>query len=426
MIQPWEYDRIPAYRAANPGIRILMYKDVSATVDKPHGTGLYPTGLSYSSADQHPGGSSPTPSATAGWADYPGLLPMDVGDTGYQDAWADDVLTELQTHDWDGVMLDDTLTSLSHPTVGGLTSTQIPDDESMREATESFLSRVGPRLEGRGPRDPQPHGRPRRVGLRGPGLEPLRQRLGDRVLRQWGTRRARFEGDLWRSRLDMALLVRRPPRAAAGRHLRQRGGHRDAEVPPGHLAARLGRDDRRGVFVPEQPDAGLAGPRQHRHRSARQPRTRLANGVYLRPLQRRHRRREPTSARGPSTSAAPTNGSATSRSPRSGSPPQRPSCCAGCADAIPDGADHEFRESPDRTAGRVILRPWNRPAARGDRPPRATRRRHSSRTHRALILQLPRRVRAAARPHPRPAPAWFALDWGDLDHARHQPPATTW
>ena len=31
IMQPWEYDRIPAYRAKNPDVKILMYKDVSAT-----------------------------------------------------------------------------------------------------------------------------------------------------------------------------------------------------------------------------------------------------------------------------------------------------------------------------------------------------------------------------------------------------------
>ena len=60
------------------------------------------------------------------------------------------VLTELRAHDWDGVMLDDTLTALSHPTVDDLTPTQIPDDAAMQDATESFLRAVGPRLQAAG------------------------------------------------------------------------------------------------------------------------------------------------------------------------------------------------------------------------------------------------------------------------------------
>lgn len=152
VMEPWEYDRIPAYRLQNPGVRILMYKDVSATVDRPHETGLYPTGVSYADADRnHPEWFlTDATGARLEWSDYPGLHPMDVGSRTYQDAWSGGVLAELRAHDWDGVVLDDTLTYLSHPTVDDLTSTQIPDDASMYRATQSFLSRVGPRLKAAG------------------------------------------------------------------------------------------------------------------------------------------------------------------------------------------------------------------------------------------------------------------------------------
>ena len=152
VMEPWEYDRIPAYRAANPGLKILMYKDVSATVDRPHETGLYPTGVSYADADRHHPEWFLTDAAGTRleWSDYAGLFPMDVGSRTYQDAWAGGVLGELRAHDWDGVVLDDTLTYLSHPTVDELVSTQIPDDAAQYAATQSFLSRVGPRLKAAG------------------------------------------------------------------------------------------------------------------------------------------------------------------------------------------------------------------------------------------------------------------------------------
>ncbi|WP_395695437.1 putative glycoside hydrolase [Nocardioides sp.] len=148
VMQSWEYPRIPAYRAAHPHVRILMYKDVSATVDRPHETGLYPTGVSYADADQHHPEWFLTDAhgTRLEWADYPGLHPMDVGNRGYQRAWLRGVLRELRAHDWDGVVLDDTLTSLSHPVVDDLRSTRIPDDATMYRATQSFLSRVGPGL----------------------------------------------------------------------------------------------------------------------------------------------------------------------------------------------------------------------------------------------------------------------------------------
>ena len=40
VMEPWEYDRIPALRADNPHLRILMYKDASAVVKRAHETVL--------------------------------------------------------------------------------------------------------------------------------------------------------------------------------------------------------------------------------------------------------------------------------------------------------------------------------------------------------------------------------------------------
>ena len=71
---------------------------------------------------------------------------MDIANPGYQQAWAGSVLAELRAYDWDGVMMDDTLTRLSHSVYGDLTSPQVPDDAAMYAATTSFLSQVGPRI----------------------------------------------------------------------------------------------------------------------------------------------------------------------------------------------------------------------------------------------------------------------------------------
>ncbi|GAA4692583.1 putative glycoside hydrolase [Nocardioides conyzicola] len=152
VVQAWEYPRIPALKAANPSLRVLMYKDGAASVATAHETGLYSTGVSYGEAAiRHPDWFLTDPSGRRlEWSDWAGLYPMNVADRGYQVAWAANVLAELRAHDWDGVMVDDTLTYLSHSTVGSRTSTQIPTDEAMRRATGSFLSHVGPRIKNAG------------------------------------------------------------------------------------------------------------------------------------------------------------------------------------------------------------------------------------------------------------------------------------
>ncbi|WP_193612080.1 putative glycoside hydrolase [Nocardioides lijunqiniae] len=151
VMQPWEYARIPALKAANPRLRVLMYKDAAATVVEAHETGLYPTGVGYREASTHPRWFlTDRAGRRLEWSDWRGLYPMNVADAGYQRAWGDNVLAELRAHDWDGVSIDDTLTYLSHPTVDDRVSTQIPDDATMYRATESFLATIGPRLRGAG------------------------------------------------------------------------------------------------------------------------------------------------------------------------------------------------------------------------------------------------------------------------------------
>lgn len=161
-MQPWEYDRIPALRAQNPDVRILMYKDVTATVSTLCTTGpsgacdrdqaVLPAGVGYyRAARHHPEWFLRTAEGVPlEWSDWPGLHPMDIANPDYQQAWTRSVLSELQAHDWDGVMMDDTLTRLSHSVVDDAVSPQVPDDAAMYASTTSFLSAVGPQITGAG------------------------------------------------------------------------------------------------------------------------------------------------------------------------------------------------------------------------------------------------------------------------------------
>lgn len=149
VMQSWEYPRIPAMRREHPGITILMYKDASAVVKEAESTtGRFPAGMGYDwVAAHHPSWFLRDRAGTViEWSDWRGLYPMDVASSGYQRTWAANVLGELRAHRWDGVMIDDVLTILSHDTVGDRVSTRIPTDAAQYAATESFLSRVAPQI----------------------------------------------------------------------------------------------------------------------------------------------------------------------------------------------------------------------------------------------------------------------------------------
>lgn len=207
VLQPWEYPRIPELRAKNPGITILMYKDVTATRQDAHESGLRSTGVSYQEAAVRGWLLTDVTGRPIEWSDWTGLYPANVGDAGYQQQWGTNVLAELRAHGWDGVMMDDTLTYLSHSTVGDRVATQIPDDRAMYDATESFLRRVA--------------GRVQRAGfLAVPNLtvewDTWRAVLEDwtpyvsgwenEYFVKWGLDRSgpRFEGADWRWKMEMA------------------------------------------------------------------------------------------------------------------------------------------------------------------------------------------------------------------------------
>lgn len=149
VMQSWEGARIPALRRARPGITILMYKDVSAVVKEADwATGRFPAGMGYDWAlTHHPSWFLRDRSGQMiEWSDWRGLYPMDIADSGYQRTWTRNVLAELRSDRWDGVMMDDVLTILSHSTVGNRVSTRIPDDRAQYAATGSFLAHVAPQI----------------------------------------------------------------------------------------------------------------------------------------------------------------------------------------------------------------------------------------------------------------------------------------
>ena len=155
VMNAWEAGRIPAMKAANPGVKILVYKDMSSTRSYAVSNGvddaLLPTGVGYAWADRN----RPEWFLTDGsgarieWSGYPGHWWMDVGNTDYVDTWVANVSSELASAGWDGVMVDN---AIADPAgyLGGRTLPRYPDKYAYRAATDTFLSIAGPRLKAAG------------------------------------------------------------------------------------------------------------------------------------------------------------------------------------------------------------------------------------------------------------------------------------
>ena len=116
ILQEWEKARMQSLKAANPNIKVLMYKNLSF--------------MQQADAYGNVGAGVTTQQAASDWyllntsgqrftsGSFNYLWAADIGNAGYQAKWAENVLAKLQTQGWDGVFADDTLSliHISEPT----------------------------------------------------------------------------------------------------------------------------------------------------------------------------------------------------------------------------------------------------------------------------------------------------------------------
>ncbi|WP_167978501.1 putative glycoside hydrolase [Lentzea indica] len=140
VLNAWESGLAEKFRAANPKIQIFVYKDLSSTRSYACTDGVddsdLPTGVGYCAAD--PGWFLLDPNGQRFEYDgYDGHWQMDVGNTDYQNAWADNVIASSKA--FDGVFMDNALFACDtyHE---GVCPASYPTDEAMREAYRSMLA----------------------------------------------------------------------------------------------------------------------------------------------------------------------------------------------------------------------------------------------------------------------------------------------
>jgi Hypothetical glycosyl hydrolase family 15 len=152
IVNAWNHDLISRLKAKNPEIKLLVYKDMSSARSYACRDGaddeLLPAGVGYCWADANrPDWFTTDPAGNRiEWSAWPGSWQMDVGDPGYQDAWAANVLAELRRYGWDGVAIDNVDVDHDDIYFPGRQMREYPAPASYGVATRSFLARVGPRL----------------------------------------------------------------------------------------------------------------------------------------------------------------------------------------------------------------------------------------------------------------------------------------
>lgn len=151
VLQAWDTARARQIKAANPGTTVLMYQNFSAMAKGAGPSGLYSSGVGMEQADTaHPdwflknaGGARLTE------GDYSWLYMADIGNAGYQSAWADNVVSRLSGGPFDGVFMDDVNTTAKYHT-DPTKIARYPNDAAYQQATRSMLASVYPRLRAAG------------------------------------------------------------------------------------------------------------------------------------------------------------------------------------------------------------------------------------------------------------------------------------
>jgi len=158
-LNAWQKAERDQIKAANPNVKVLVYKDMASTRSYACSNGVdqakLPTGVGYCYADKNAPQWFSTTSAGARieWNGYPGHWQMDIGDAAYQNAWASNVIAEAKADGWDGISVDNANVDPGYTESGymsGKLPSEYPTRASYEAATRSFLANVGPKVKAEG------------------------------------------------------------------------------------------------------------------------------------------------------------------------------------------------------------------------------------------------------------------------------------
>lgn len=151
ILQSWELARRAALKAADPSVKVLVYKNLSAMTYGRGPGGLSSSGVNWDEAD----GANPgwflknTSGQRFTWSGYSFLWAADVGDAGYQKRWGDNVVAELQANGWDGVFMDDVNATIKYHYTASAVA-KYPSDAAYGGAMRAMVAAVAPRVRAAG------------------------------------------------------------------------------------------------------------------------------------------------------------------------------------------------------------------------------------------------------------------------------------
>jgi hypothetical protein len=146
VLQDWQASRMRELKAANPNLKVLVYKNLLAS-QTPAPNGFSATGVSYEEADSaHPDWFlQNTDGQRFTLRDYAYQWAMDVGNPGYQQRWAENLIADVRAQGWDGVFIDNVNPTMKYYAEVSSVA-KYPTDTAYAAATQSALAAITPRL----------------------------------------------------------------------------------------------------------------------------------------------------------------------------------------------------------------------------------------------------------------------------------------
>jgi hypothetical protein len=147
VLNAWEGDLLKKLKAANPQVKVYVYKDLSSTRSYACKQGRddehLPAGLGYCYArENHPEWFLEGPNGKElVYSGYEGHWQMDVGNPEYRKAWVSSVVETSKSTGFDGVFLDNVLYTCDayH---SGVCPAKYPDNASFQQAYKGMLAEI--------------------------------------------------------------------------------------------------------------------------------------------------------------------------------------------------------------------------------------------------------------------------------------------
>jgi hypothetical protein len=164
VLNSWDYRLIPVLKKANPKVQVWVYKNLSGVRSDdcaapggecgncPPGTtdnAYLSSGVGYCWVKRYHPNWLLRAAATGQFLEYknyPQTWETDYGNSSYQQQWVKNVLADVQARGWDGVEVDNALTTAAAYGVAA----RYPTDAAVQAATYSALQRIGPALRAAG------------------------------------------------------------------------------------------------------------------------------------------------------------------------------------------------------------------------------------------------------------------------------------